>query len=61
MPRVTVKRQDALCMFYRSEDSGQFFAVCCAGGFMKILGRKVRKGEAVEIELKLKEIQRKSG
>jgi hypothetical protein len=57
MAKLTVKRQDALCVFFRTEDTGEFFAVCCASGFMKELGRKVEKGEVVKVEMTLREIK----
>jgi hypothetical protein len=56
--RLIVKRQDAICVFHRTIDSGEFVAVCCARGFMEALGRKVEKGEIVEIQVRLREIPR---
>jgi hypothetical protein len=57
MGRLIVERQDALCLFFREEDEGNWFAVCCAGGFMRMLGRKVEKGERITVEIELKEVR----
>ncbi len=55
--RIRVKRQDDLAVFSENDYTGTFFAVTCAKGLMAALGRKVRKGEELILELTLTEIQ----
>jgi hypothetical protein len=55
--KIKVTRQDAIALFHLGEDDGQWFATCCASGLMKLLGRKVEKGEKIIVEISAKEIK----
>jgi hypothetical protein len=54
--KLKVKRNDALAHFYLADDSGAWFAVCCAKGAMKLLGRTLEKNEEVIVDLEVKPI-----
>lgn len=53
--QLVVTRQDALAVFHEADYTGPFFAVCCARGLMKALGRKVKRGETIKITLSVSE------
>jgi hypothetical protein len=54
--KLILHRHDALCHFYRVEDNGEWFAVCCAKDAMKLIGRTIDNGERVSIEIEVREI-----
>jgi hypothetical protein len=54
--KLKIKRNDALAHFYLADEDGQWFAVCCAKGAMKILGRTLEKNEEVEVEITAREV-----
>lgn len=53
--QLVVTRQDALAVFHEAGYTGPFFAVCCARGLIKALGRKVKRGESLKIYLTVTE------
>ena len=48
--KLIINRQDALALFHMTEDSGKWFAVACAGGVMRAVGRKIEKDEEIAIK-----------
>jgi len=56
--RFVVKREDALAPFWREDETGALFAMVCAKGFMRALGRPVKKGETVCVEVTVTEVWR---
>lgn len=47
-----------MAVFSEDDYKGTFFAVTCSKGLMKALGRKVKKGEELLLELTVKEVAR---
>ena len=54
--RLHLHRQDALVHFFMTADTGEWFAVACARGVMRALGRKMEKDEKTAIDLEVVEI-----
>jgi hypothetical protein len=55
--KIKVTRQEELAVFSELNYTGKFFAVTCAKGLMAALGRKVRPGETILLELTLTELK----
>ena len=55
--KLHLHRQDALVHFHMSTDDGQWFAVACARGVMRALGRKLQKDEKTIVTADIQEIK----
>jgi len=49
--KLHLHRQDALVHFHVSTDDGTWFAVACARGVMRALGRKMEKDEKTTVDI----------
>lgn len=59
--RLHLHRQDALVHFHLSTDTGEWFAVACARGVMRALGRKLEKDEKTAVDVEIKEVPNARG
>ena len=59
--KLNLHRQDALVHFHLTTDDGEWFAVACARGVMKALGRHLVKDEKTVVEALITEIKEGKG